>query len=1217
MESSLSEEEGIYHNVIETLYQTFGQVLTRDVICAIVESCYGDVDQSANAIMNMTHENEQQPSPLNVENNREDQHTRTESFDHIHVGESNSVQNVREPQNDNQLGFNQNIQQHTEPYESSSAGNMPQANSSYSGMAQSAKRPGRYRNKQTNSFPVPDSNFWTSQIKQILMHHNKGSRILIIMRGVPGSGKTYLANRILEATIGGSKLDFATHIFSADNYFMVKGFYRYDKMKLQDAHIWNNARARIAMKRGVSPVIIDNTNVEPWEMEPYLRDGVNNGYLIEIVEPNTSWAKKANQLSRKNVHNVPLLTIKRMLGNFQDDITAERMMNYYKLSYPDHMMPPVLRNFPVIPIQSVPIENNSNADGNAVPTVQRSEDDCDTTHENMTVQNKEVYLSGLSNPHKQIMTDAKNEQYQMGNTVDHNVESNMQIEELEQIHEAWDANEKWEDDQAEIKIKCKENYESCDNGISGNSKPPRKKLNKSMRSLEDIKSDIDNFSHDWTKIDMFNKPWDSTCKLDEKTPPIVVEKVSRGTSIDPDDTNFYNENNARKLLSTEPRDINRNHMPLGKEKIPVQRMFDKSCYINEQSLEYMDYDYERAFVELRNRFLCIPQSEVRNVFEICYGNIDWATSILVEGVANNEFSRVKSEEESPESDEQGFCTDDKTLRQADSDANKTSFIDSKGSTSATADQISNETINNISPYDILQPTTNMKRDQLLENILTPRKSKKANTSEHHMHLKRQIEKSIVISDNHYSQQCLKLRNQRQGIQSKVTANENSNEENVNIDNTEVSRSIQGPDEQLPSTSNGLVGIQKNCNNTGYGSENNSDDNENNSPKPEKYVNINLSWDLIAKLDEEFGRDEMVYPQFITPIINIPQSLLNEINALWMESYINQSQAKHQETELMMQQDEEIARELESQEFELYAAEESKMSDVEEVTDNELAVSLQRNNNSKWLQGETMTMAAKLTLEKLKFCFANVNPKVLADALSSHNNNFNNTVEALLIFTGQEDIVQRENGVKDFIMAKGIEHREKQRNERKQELANSEPLFSTNKEKVDMKLVQSYRDKAEVHLKRRNQMHQKARDSMSNGRLRIAMYYSEVAAMHTQNYDHFNSLAVSALIQVGTAKTDYTATLDLHFLRVKEAMVGLDLFIDANLNRLREIQATSNISYMTLYFITGRGLHSSGLPRIKPAVQRRLRQRGLDFSERNPGLLMAKVYANHGMTHEIA
>lgn len=87
-----------------------------------------------------------------------------------------------------------------------------------------------------------------------------------------------------------------------------------------------------------------------------------------------------------------------------------------------------------------------------------------------------------------------------------------------------------------------------------------------------------------------------------------------------------------------------------------------------------------------------------------------------------------------------------------------------------------------------------------------------------------------------------------------------------------------------------------------------------------------------------------------------------------------------------------SRELESQEFELYAAEESKISDVEEVTDNELTVSLQRNNNSKWLQGETMTMAAKLTLEKLKFCFANVNPKVLADALSSHNNNFNNTVE---------------------------------------------------------------------------------------------------------------------------------------------------------------------------------------------------------------------------------
>ena len=36
-------------------------------------------------------------------------------------------------------------------------------------------------------------------------------------------------------------------------------------------------------------MIIDNTNMESWEMEPYMLMALDNAYTIEIVEPDTLW----------------------------------------------------------------------------------------------------------------------------------------------------------------------------------------------------------------------------------------------------------------------------------------------------------------------------------------------------------------------------------------------------------------------------------------------------------------------------------------------------------------------------------------------------------------------------------------------------------------------------------------------------------------------------------------------------------------------------------------------------------------------------------------------------------------------------------------------------------------------------------------------------------------------------------------------------------------
>jgi DNA-nicking Smr family endonuclease len=66
------------------------------------------------------------------------------------------------------------------------------------------------------------------------------------------------------------------------------------------------------------------------------------------------------------------------------------------------------------------------------------------------------------------------------------------------------------------------------------------------------------------------------------------------------------------------------------------------------------------------------------------------------------------------------------------------------------------------------------------------------------------------------------------------------------------------------------------------------------------------------------------------------------------------------------------------------------------------------------------------------------------------------------------------------------------------------------------------------------------------------------------------------------------TLDLHFYHVPEALQVLDVFLDEKIANLAE-QHTKN----TVFIITGRGIHSAGgKSRIRPAVESRLRKRGL-------------------------
>lgn len=147
-------------------------------------------------------------------------------------------------------------------------------------------------------------------------------KVLYILRGLPGSGKSSLAKSIIGCHNGYGI------IHSTDDYFMINNEYRYDSKKIQDAHLYNQDRCRNSCKNGISPIIIDNTNVRRWEAKPYVEIAQFFNYKIVIREPETSWWKvrDVEEMSRRTLHNVPITTIKKMLKSWDTDYSIESIL---------------------------------------------------------------------------------------------------------------------------------------------------------------------------------------------------------------------------------------------------------------------------------------------------------------------------------------------------------------------------------------------------------------------------------------------------------------------------------------------------------------------------------------------------------------------------------------------------------------------------------------------------------------------------------------------------------------------------------------------------------------------------------------------------------------------------------------------------------------------------------------------------------------------------
>ena len=147
-----------------------------------------------------------------------------------------------------------------------------------------------------------------------------------IMRGLPGSGKSFFASNILARMF---KVE--PTICSADHFFEKDGKYNFDPKKLPIAHKTCRQKFLEAIQRGDELIVVDNTNTMPTEMAFYwdLATIFTDDVQILAVEPPPMMERKdwLVQCEKMNQHGVPMKNIQAMF----DRMKKHKIPYYWKV----------------------------------------------------------------------------------------------------------------------------------------------------------------------------------------------------------------------------------------------------------------------------------------------------------------------------------------------------------------------------------------------------------------------------------------------------------------------------------------------------------------------------------------------------------------------------------------------------------------------------------------------------------------------------------------------------------------------------------------------------------------------------------------------------------------------------------------------------------------------------------------------------------------------
>ena len=132
--------------------------------------------------------------------------------------------------------------------------------------------------------------------------NNEHIPALILLRGLPGSGKSALAKVLSE---------FGKYpVHAIDNFFTnEKGEYHFEFDKNYLAYKYCEEQTQKSLEDGVQKVFVDNTFTIDWELEPYFKLAAQYNYSLFVITVE-------NYHGHKNIHHVSQEQLEKMAAKY-------------------------------------------------------------------------------------------------------------------------------------------------------------------------------------------------------------------------------------------------------------------------------------------------------------------------------------------------------------------------------------------------------------------------------------------------------------------------------------------------------------------------------------------------------------------------------------------------------------------------------------------------------------------------------------------------------------------------------------------------------------------------------------------------------------------------------------------------------------------------------------------------------------------------------------
>jgi predicted kinase len=170
---------------------------------------------------------------------------------------------------------------------------------------------------------------------------------LILMRGLPSCGKSWTARQIAEEQ-NGEAIEFDSYFVQSADETNGEPTFRWRESDLPAARKQQFTRVKDAIKRGVSPIVVDDDHRPGRTAKAITAYALLKGYKIEFAEPTSTWwqeirglladknanapaleewAQKLAQMSR-GTHNVSLATFTRRIASWQENMTVLDLLTW-------------------------------------------------------------------------------------------------------------------------------------------------------------------------------------------------------------------------------------------------------------------------------------------------------------------------------------------------------------------------------------------------------------------------------------------------------------------------------------------------------------------------------------------------------------------------------------------------------------------------------------------------------------------------------------------------------------------------------------------------------------------------------------------------------------------------------------------------------------------------------------------------------------------------